>query len=106
MFTFLSPQIKTQADPLQSRKAASAWLGQLSTSDALTRHQQLVDAFDTMRRTWTEIDRHRIAAIAYIDQSFEPEHRRLVQWCLDNLEGSPRIAARFRQAAIDVNQSF
>jgi hypothetical protein len=106
MFTFLSPQTRAHADPLQSRKTASAWFGHLSAVDVLTRQQHVVDAFDAMRRSWTEIDRHRISAIAYIDQSFEPEHRRLVHCYLDHLHSSPNVAARFRQAAIDANQAF
>ena len=103
---FLLPQSKGYADPLQNRKVASAWFGKLPALDVLARQQQVLHAFSVMRRSWTEISRDRISAIAYIDAAFESEHRRLIQWYLENLSTSPRLAARFRQAAIEVNQSF
>lgn len=105
MFAFLS-QPKAYADPLQSRKAASAWLAQLSDFDALERQKHVVDAFDAMRRSLTEVDRHRLLAIAHIDAAFESEHRRMVQLYLENRHSSPRLAARFRQTAVEVNQAF
>lgn len=108
MFGFLTPQAKPKdpLDPLHSRKSASEWFQHLPALDVIGRQAHVIHAFEAMRHASRAMDVDRIAAIEYLDAALDVDHRRLIKWYFENLQGSPKLADRFWQAASEVCQSF
>ena len=78
MFGFLTPHGKDAADPLQSSKAAAAWLRQLPALDVIGRQQHVIRALDAMRGTQRSIDLNRINAIEFVDAALGADRRQLI----------------------------
>ncbi len=106
MFGIRSSQAKTSADPLQSRRTAMAWFGQLPALDVLARVALVTQALDVLRQTAAPIDRDRLAAIGYLDGAIESDLHRLIAWYLEQYAASPAPAARLWQAALELNRAF
>ncbi len=106
MFGFLTQSTKDQADPLQSQKAASAWLRQLPALDVIGRQQHVMRAFDGMRASRREADLNRVAAIEYLDAALGADRRQLLKQYVENAEGAARLSERIWQATHELAQGF
>ena len=106
MFGFLTQSTKDQADPLQSQKAASAWLRQLPALDVIGRQQHVMRAFDGMRASRREADLNRVAAIEYLDAALGADRRQLLKQYVENAEGAARLSERIWQATHELTQGF
>ena len=106
MFGFLTPQAKEMSDPLQSAKAAAAWLRQLPTLDVIGRQQQVISVLDTMRKTQRVPDLSRIAAIQFVDAALGADRRQLIKQYIENSESAPKLADRIWQALWEMSQAF
>ncbi len=106
MFGFLTQSTKDQADPLQSQKAASAWLRQLPALDVIGRQQHVMRAFDGMRASRREADLNRVAAVEYLDAALGADRRQLLKQYVENAEGAARLSERIWQATHELAQGF
>jgi hypothetical protein len=89
MFGFLTPHGKDSGDPLQSARAASAWLQQLPALDVIGRQQHVIQALDAVRGTQRPIDLNRITAIEFVDAALGADRRQLIKQSIENIETSP-----------------
>ena len=99
-------QFTDHPDPLQTRRIAAEWLRHLPPLDVVGRQEHVVRAFEGMRHACAPADLDRAAAIEYVDAMLEVDHRRLVKWHLENLDGPPGLADRFWRLANEVNRGF
>lgn len=106
MFGFLTPHGKDAADPLQSSKAAAAWLRQLPALDVIGRQQHVIRALDAARGTQRPIDLNRINAIEFVDAALGADRRQLIKQYIENIEHSPKLAERIWQALWEMTQAF
>ncbi|HEX3171205.1 MAG TPA: hypothetical protein VHQ88_11495, partial [Burkholderiales bacterium] len=105
MFGFLTAQ-KDSGDPLQSAKAAAAWLRQLPALDVIGRQQHVIQALDAVRGTQRPIDLNRITAIEFVDAALGADRRQLIKQYIENIETSPKLAERIWQALWEMSQAF
>jgi hypothetical protein len=94
------------ADPLRSRRSAAEWFRDLPALDVIGRQQHVVAALAALRQARPAFDLDRVAAILHLDAALGADRRRLVKWYLENLRGSPQLAERFWQQALDVSQGL
>ena len=106
MFGFLTPHGKDSGDPLQSAKAAAAWLRQLPALDVIGRQQHVIQALDAVRGTQRPIDLNRITAIEFVDAALGADRRQLIKQYIENIETSPKLAERIWQALWEMTQAF
>ena len=106
MLGFLSPQAKDHPDPLSTPKLASAWLRQLPSLDVIGRQEQVMRAFDGMRRSRKPIDLNRVAAIEYLDAALGTDRRQLIKQYVENAGTAARLAERLWQAVQQMSQGF
>ncbi len=106
MFGFLTPHGRESADPLQSSKAAAAWLRQLPALDVIGRQQHVIRALDAVRGTQRPIDLNRINAIEFVDAALGADRRQLIKQYIENVENSPKLADRIWQALWEMSQAF
>jgi hypothetical protein len=106
MLGFLSPQAKDHPDPLSTPKLASAWLRQLPSLDVLGRQEQVMRAFDGMRRARKSLDVNRVAAIEFLDAALGTDRRQLIKQYVENADSSARLAERLWQAVQQMSQGF
>jgi hypothetical protein len=106
MFGFLTQSTKDQADPLQSQKAATAWLRQLPALDVIGRQQHVMRAFEGMRQGRKEADLHRVAAVEYLDAALGADRRQLLKQYVENAEGAARLSERIWKATHEMAQGF
>ena len=106
MFGFLTPQGRDSGDPLQSAKAAGAWLRQLPALDVIGRQQHVIRALDAVRGTQRAMDLNRINAIQFVDAALGADRRQLIKQYIENIENSPKLAERIWQALWEMSQGF
>jgi hypothetical protein len=106
MFGFLTPHGKDSADPLQSPKAAAAWLRELPALDVIGRQQHVIRALDAVRGTQRPIDLNRINAIGFVDAALGADRRQLIKQYIENIENAPKLAERIWQALWEMSQAF
>jgi cyclic-di-GMP-binding protein len=106
MFGFLTSTTKELADPLQSPRIVSAWLQQLPQLDVLARQEQVLRAFDAMRKSGRAPDLNRVGGIQFLDAALGSDRRQLLNRYFETLDGSPRLADRLWQASLELTQSF
>ena len=106
MFGFLTLQGKDIGDPLQSAKAAGAWLRQLPALDVIGRQQHVIQALDALRGLQRSIDLNRISAIQFLDAALGADRRQLIKQYIENIESAPKLAERIWQALWEMSQGF
>lgn len=106
MFGFLTPHGRGSDDPLQSSKAAAAWLRQLPALDVIGRQQHVIRALDGLRGAQLAIDLNRITAIEFVDAALGADRRQLIKQYIENIETSPKLAERIWQALWEMSQAF
>ena len=106
MFGFLTQSTKDQADPLQSQKAAAAWLRQLPALDVIGRQQHVMRAFEGMRQPRREGDLSRVAAVEYLDAALGADRRQLLKQYVENADGAARLSERIWQTTHEMVQGF
>jgi hypothetical protein len=108
MFQFLRsrPPTKDPSDPFETPTTASAWFRQLPAHDVIGRQQQVIRAFDAMRRAGKRIDLERLSAIEWLDAALGPDRRQLQKQYANNTAGSAALAERIWTAAYDISQGF
>src|SRR5215472_14280080 len=105
MLSFLTSPSKDVADPLQSAKAAAAWLRELPALDVIGRQQHVIRSLDSMRKSQA-IDLSRVAAIQFVDAALGADRRQLIKQYIENAESSPKLAERIWQALWEMSQAF
>ena len=106
MFGFTTRHGRDQSDPLQTRKTAAEWFRNLPALDVIGRQEHVIRAFSGLRHARPAFDLDRIAAIVFLDGALAVDRRRVFKWYFENLNGSTKLADRFRQAALDVSHGF
>jgi hypothetical protein len=106
MLGFLSSTAKDHPDPLSTPKLAAAWLRQLPALDVLGRQEQVMRAFDGMRRARKPPDPIRVAAIEFLDAALGTDRRQLMKQYVENADGAARLAERLWLAAQQMSQGF
>jgi predicted secreted protein len=106
MFGFTTRYGRDQSDPLQTRKSAAEWFRNLPALDVIGRQEQVIRELSRLRHTRPAFDLDRVAAIVFLDGALAVDQRRVFTWYLENLNGSAKLANRFRQAALDVSHGF
>jgi len=106
MFGFLSSPLKEDSDPLQTPRAASAWLRHLPPLDVMQRQHRVMGIFDEMRQSRRAVDANRIAAIQFLDTALAADRRQMIKQYVDNVERAARVADRAWQAAQELSQGF
>lgn len=106
MFGFLTSEGRALDDPLQSSKAAAAWLRQLPALDVIGRQQHVIRALDAFRAAQRPIDLNRINAVEFVDAALGADRRQLIKQYIENIENSPKLADRIWQALWEMSQAF
>ena len=106
MFGFTTRHGRDQSDPLQTRKSAAEWFRNLPALDVIGRQEHVIREFSRLRHTRPAFDLDRVAAIVFLDGALAVDQRRVFKWYFENLDGSTKLADRFRQAALDVSHGF
>ena len=106
MFGFTTRHGRDQSDPLQTRKTAAEWFRKLPALDVIGRQEHVIRAFSGLRHARPAFDLDRVAAIVYLDDALAVDQRLVFKWYFENLNGSTKLADRFRQAALDVSHGF
>lgn len=105
MLSFLT-SAHSAANPLQSVKAADAWLETLPALDVMARAALAIQALDRMRETPAAIDHAAAQALLHVDRALSPDRRKLFRQYVEGASTGSTVPARIWKAHIDMITAF